>query len=297
VLSSYPKHASWLRELIAISSELSIIRESFPRNRDRARECFLNAVAHSSAPSDFSSGRQFGFASAKAAVIMVGVLGLMAGAAAAAGVNLRAVPGSVIDTLAQPLPLSAEMFQNLAANANDRGADQQHDSGGDGRVAAIVHDGANSTPQPTVQAQCNPIDAPAANPSATCAQRARATPHPSMPTPSPQSPADTATAAGTDEPLQGRPRTSRENPRGNERPVNETNGDRSYPVTGNSGPDNSPIGQLEQPASSPAGRSPGSRNQFDNGSPTDLLKGGTSDQNVATSSGPATRSKQPQRPN
>ena len=87
--------------------------ESSPINKERARERILSTVAHSTAPSAISSRRQFIFAVAQAALITVGVLVLMVGAAAAAELNLRSVAEQVVDTLVKPLPLSAEGQQHL----------------------------------------------------------------------------------------------------------------------------------------------------------------------------------------
>jgi hypothetical protein len=91
------------------------VGESSPINKERAREHILSTVAHSTAPSDISRHRQFIFAVAQAALITVGVLVLMVGAAAAAGVDLSSVPRHVVDTLAEPLPLAAQGLKNSGA--------------------------------------------------------------------------------------------------------------------------------------------------------------------------------------
>ena len=135
VLRAYPKETRWLREHIAISSALHVAGESSPINKERAREHILSTVAHSTAPSDISSRRQFALAIAQAALITVGVLVLMVGAAAAAGVDLSSVPRHVVDTLAEPLPLSAQSLENSGARKPGEGEPRAASGGSDREVA------------------------------------------------------------------------------------------------------------------------------------------------------------------
>src|SRR5439155_24456957 len=121
--------------------------ESSPINKERAREHILSTVAHSTAPSYISSRRQFVFAVVQAALMTVGVLTLMVGAAAAVELNLRSVAEQVVDTLVKPLPLSAEGRQHLVGlNAGERETDDQSasqgrpvDPAGDGAAADDAH--------------------------------------------------------------------------------------------------------------------------------------------------------------
>ena len=135
VLRAYPKETRWLREHIAISSALHVAGESSPINKERAREHILSGVAHSTAPSDISSRRQFALAIAQAALITVSALVLIVGAAAAAGVDLSSVPRHVVDTLAEPLPLSAQSLENSGARKPGEGEPRAASGGSDREVA------------------------------------------------------------------------------------------------------------------------------------------------------------------
>jgi hypothetical protein len=131
---------------MAVSGSLRIVGESFPKNKDQARESILNTLAHSAAPSDVSRRRQFAFAIVQATLITAGALVLMVGAAAAAGVDLSSVPRHVADTLAKPLPLSAESLKDRGAlKPGER--EPGNDSGVSGREVG------GSVEAPVVQGQ------------------------------------------------------------------------------------------------------------------------------------------------
>ena len=94
-----------------LSQVLQTAVEPLAENKYRVRASVLSAVAKS-APSRRSSTRlRFGFALAQAALVVFGLLGLTAGAAAMAGVSVRSVPRHVVDTLLEPLPPLAENLQ------------------------------------------------------------------------------------------------------------------------------------------------------------------------------------------
>ncbi len=158
---------------MAIASALHTVCESSPSNKDRARESLLSTLAHPVAPSDALSRRRFGFAIMQAALITVGALGLMVGVAAAAGVDFSAVPRRVVDTLAEPLPLSAEGQQEpVGLNAGEREIAGESAASGhpadpaDGRGALVAGafvpqaspdvSGPNEANPPTQRSRTNP---------------------------------------------------------------------------------------------------------------------------------------------
>jgi hypothetical protein len=131
---------------MAISGALRIADESSPNNKDRARESLLSTLAHPAAPSAISSRRQFAFAIVQAALITVGALGLMVGVASAAELSLRSVAEHVVNTLAEPLPLSAEGQRDSAGlNAGEQETGDESASSGrpvDPADGGAVADGA-----------------------------------------------------------------------------------------------------------------------------------------------------------
>jgi len=131
---------------MAISDALGIADDSSAETKDRARESILNTLAHSAVTSDVSRRRQFAFATVQAALVTVGALVLIVGAAAAAGVDLSSVPRRVVDTLVEPLPLSAASGEHLAV-LKPRDGPPSDDSGGSGR------DVASAVEEPAVQGQ------------------------------------------------------------------------------------------------------------------------------------------------
>ncbi len=164
---------------MAVSGSLRIVGESFPKNKDQARESILNTLAHPAAPSDVSRRRQFAFAIVQAALITAGALVLMVGAAAAAGVDLSSVPRHVADTLAKPLPLSAEPLQDSrgfepgeGGSADDSAASGRRISeSGDGTSAVEDHaasgssevSGANDPNRPVVGSAPSQTNTPNSN--------------------------------------------------------------------------------------------------------------------------------------
>ena len=107
VILDYPEEAGWLREHLIVSDALQMTGEPSAEKKSRARESLLSAVAHSPPPANVPTRLRFGFALAPTALMVLICLGLTAGVAAASGVNLRSVAGDVVDSLVEPLPLSA----------------------------------------------------------------------------------------------------------------------------------------------------------------------------------------------
>ncbi len=142
VIRDYPEEANWLREHLIVSGALQMADRPSAEKKSRARESLLYAVAHSDPPAPVATRPRFGFAMAQAALIIVGCLGLTAGVAAASGVNLRSVAGDVVDTLVEPLPLSAGTLQDsVGLEPEERGTD---DDSSDGNGHPISQSGAGS---------------------------------------------------------------------------------------------------------------------------------------------------------
>jgi hypothetical protein len=160
---------------MAISGALRLVGESSPENKDRARESTLGSLARpATSPGVLSRGR-FAFAVMQATLIMVGALGLMVGVATAAELSLRSIAEQVVQTLVEPLPLSAEGLQHSAVlNAAEPGTFDK--SAGVGRPAGPV-DGADAVVEASVSAGSPDMGHPrAVNPPAQGGQRSRANP-------------------------------------------------------------------------------------------------------------------------
>lgn len=130
-----------MREHLIVSGALQMADRPSAEKKNRARESLLSAVAHSDPPANVATRPRFGFAMAQVALIIVGCLGLTAGAAAGSGINLRSVAGDVVDTLVEPLPLSAGTLQDsVGLEPEERGTDDDS-SDGSGRPISQSGDG------------------------------------------------------------------------------------------------------------------------------------------------------------
>lgn len=144
MLRDYPEEAGWIRDHLLVSDALKTADAPSVERKSRARESILNAVARSDSPRIGANRLKLGFAVAQAALAVAGCLGLAAGAAAASGVNLRSVALDIVDTIVEPLPLSAEPLQDTAAlDPAGQGAGDDSAAGVDGYVDG---DGAATPP-------------------------------------------------------------------------------------------------------------------------------------------------------
>jgi len=129
VIRDYPKEAEWIREHLLVSGALLMADTPSAEKKSRARESILNTVGRSDPSAVVATRLRFGFPIAQAALIAVGCLGLAAGVAAASGVDLRSVAGQVVDSLVDPLPLSAETVHDTD-ETGDRGAGEEPSGAG-----------------------------------------------------------------------------------------------------------------------------------------------------------------------
>lgn len=119
----------------------------------RARESLLSAVANSVPPANVPPRLIFGFALVQAGLIALTCLAVTAGAAAASGVNLRSVAGDVVDTLIEPLPLSAPLPTLAEGPQAPIGLDPVEQAAGDDPAGSV------RTPGQAAKADADGLDA------------------------------------------------------------------------------------------------------------------------------------------
>jgi len=103
---------------------------SSSETKERARKSLLTALARSDVEPHLPPRPQLALSVARFATIVVSLLTITAGAAAAAGANFSSVPGRVVDVLMEPLPLSAKPMEARLTRPTNQGA--TNDAAGDG---------------------------------------------------------------------------------------------------------------------------------------------------------------------
>jgi hypothetical protein len=147
VLRDRPEDATWLRDHLIVSGALQMAERPSAEQRTRALQSLLSAVAYSDPPAIVARAPRFGFAAGPAVFIILLCLGLTASAAAASGLNLRSVARDVVDTLVEPLPVSAPPPLQAEAPGEPIGFDLDEVAADDttgGKRPAIQPDGGNA---------------------------------------------------------------------------------------------------------------------------------------------------------
>jgi uncharacterized membrane protein YgcG len=147
VLRDRPEDATWLHDHLIVSGALQMAERPSAEQRTRALQSLLSAVAHSDPPAIVARAPRFGFALGSAVFIILLCLGLTAGAATASGLNLRSVARDVVDTLVEPLPVSAPPLLQAEAPGDPIGFDPDEVAADDttgGKRPAIQPDGGSA---------------------------------------------------------------------------------------------------------------------------------------------------------